>query len=203
MFFSEVIRNDKKELRPNENTYENHQFIWKLFGKPGSDRDFLFTLYNNRFYVVSSRVPNFESSNIQVRTKNYDSEFKEGEFLRFDVRLDVETRIGRKRMSIVSAYKKRFEEGHRLKNDEAMHEAFAEWFQKHSHKYGFKIRNFYIQGYDHYNFVKTETKEKVEFDSLDIRGVLEVKGPAVFSETLLRGFGKAKCFGCGLMLVAR
>jgi CRISPR system Cascade subunit CasE len=33
--------------------------------------------------------------------------------------------------------------------------------------------------------------------------VLEVVSPDVFLEALARGFGKAKAFGCGLMLIRR
>jgi CRISPR system Cascade subunit CasE len=33
--------------------------------------------------------------------------------------------------------------------------------------------------------------------------VLEVQAPHVFVRALHRGFGKAKAFGCGLMLIRR
>lgn len=38
---------------------------------------------------------------------------------------------------------------------------------------------------------------------LDLEGMLEVRDPARFVEALGRGFGRAKAFGCGLMLVRR
>lgn len=38
---------------------------------------------------------------------------------------------------------------------------------------------------------------------LDIEGVLEVGDPALFVEAVRHGFGRAKAFGCGLMLVRR
>ena len=38
---------------------------------------------------------------------------------------------------------------------------------------------------------------------LDLEGVLEVRDPVVFVEALGHGFGRAKAFGCGLMLVRR
>lgn len=38
---------------------------------------------------------------------------------------------------------------------------------------------------------------------LDVEGVLEVRDPARFTAALGHGFGRAKAFGCGLMLVRR
>jgi len=41
------------------------------------------------------------------------------------------------------------------------------------------------------------------FGSLDISGVLEVRDPAVFLGNLSKGFGRARAFGRGLMLIRR
>ena len=38
---------------------------------------------------------------------------------------------------------------------------------------------------------------------LDLEGILEVRDPERFVAALARGFGRAKAFGCGLMLVRR
>ncbi|MGI8497253.1 MAG: type I-E CRISPR-associated protein Cas6/Cse3/CasE [Gemmatimonadaceae bacterium] len=38
---------------------------------------------------------------------------------------------------------------------------------------------------------------------LDFEGVIEVRDPPTFVNSLARGFGRAKAFGCGLMLVRR
>lgn len=211
MYFNEVVRvNDRRKLQPNRNTYSDHQFVWKLFGRNDDLRDFIYTVHERKIYVVSTRTQNYKSSDIQVKTKPYEPSFEEGDPLRFDVRIDLEVRIGKKRIPIVSAYKQRLGEDHGLNRNELMHEAVADWFKKNSKRYGFKVRDFYIMGSHHFKFNKTKNRDdprnkndKVEFNSLDIRGVLEVTGPAVFVNTLHRGIGKARPFGCGLMLVAR
>jgi CRISPR system Cascade subunit CasE len=41
------------------------------------------------------------------------------------------------------------------------------------------------------------------FGVLDISGVLEVRDPARFLARLIQGFGRARAFGCGLMLIRR
>lgn len=45
--------------------------------------------------------------------------------------------------------------------------------------------------------------ESARLGVLDFDGVLEVRDPGLFVENLLRGFGRAKAFGCGLMLIRR
>jgi len=211
MYFSEVVRaNGHRRQQPNRNTYSDHQFVWGLFGRDDDIRDFIYTVHEDKIYVVSTRVQNYKNSAIQVRTKPYEPSFKEGNPLRFDVRFDGETRIGNDRKSIVNSYKERLGEDHDLNRNELMHEAVGDWFRRNSRNYGFKVRDYHIRGYHHYDFVKTKKSinprnknEKVKFDSLDIRGVLEVTGPAVFVNTLHRGIGKARGYGCGLILVAR
>jgi CRISPR system Cascade subunit CasE len=42
-----------------------------------------------------------------------------------------------------------------------------------------------------------------QFGILDMTGTLEVTEPAAFLARLAQGFGRAKAFGCGLMLVRR
>lgn len=45
--------------------------------------------------------------------------------------------------------------------------------------------------------------EPAQLGVLDFEGVLEVRDPALFVDRVLRGFGRAKAFGCGLMLIRR
>lgn len=42
-----------------------------------------------------------------------------------------------------------------------------------------------------------------QFGILDLTGTLEVTDPAAFLSALAHGFGRAKAFGCGLMLIRR
>ena len=42
-----------------------------------------------------------------------------------------------------------------------------------------------------------------QFGILDMTGTLEVTDPAAFLARLTQGFGRARAFGCGLMLIRR
>ena len=211
MYFSELLRKGYKNQQPNRNTYDTHQFLWDMFKHDQGRRNFIYTNNGNKIYTVSKEKPrNLTSQNVEIRTKLYNPSFKEGDFLRFDIRFDPEVRLDEKRIPLVTAYKARLREGCKMSWNELMHEATLSWFNKHSKRYGFRIHDCFVQGYYHYDFLKKKSKDdprnkskKVKFDSLDLRGVLEVTGPAVFSMALHHGIGKARAFGCGLMLVAR
>jgi CRISPR system Cascade subunit CasE len=46
-------------------------------------------------------------------------------------------------------------------------------------------------------------KAAIRIGVLDLEGVLVVSDPARFCHCLAQGFGRAKAFGCGLMLIRR
>lgn len=214
MYFGEIVKPGiSTNQQPNVNTNELHQFVWTLFHPMPEIRNFLYTLYNGKIYVVSSQKPQANGhTDLQIRVNDYDVSFKKGMPLRFDVRLSLSTRISYdQKIPLITAYKKKQNEN--LNWSELMHGALNEWFNKHSHKYGFRVRNFFVNGSHFYHFQKTGNgkKEKnngndkaktVRFHSMDVCGVLEVLGPEVFVNTLYQGIGKARCYGCGLMLVA-
>jgi len=204
MFFYEVIRGTGNYLQlPDVGTYEHHRFICDLFQHKKGIRDLLFVVYSNKYYVVSDNLPqNFDPKIVHIRSKSYQPVVEKGCPLRFDVRLTAEPRVKNVRTSLVPAYKEKLGKNHSLRRDTLMHDAAVDWFSKHSMKYGFKVRDLFIQGFHKYKFKKSDGSP-VDFDSLDIRGVLEVSSPAVFVSTLYRGIGKARAYGCGLMLVSR
>ena len=44
---------------------------------------------------------------------------------------------------------------------------------------------------------------KIRYSTLDYRGILTVTEVVGFEKVLMEGIGKAKAFGCGLMLIRR
>ena len=46
-------------------------------------------------------------------------------------------------------------------------------------------------------------QNKVTFGILDISGIITISDPKLFLESLGKGFGRAKAYGCGLMLIRR
>jgi CRISPR system Cascade subunit CasE len=60
-----------------------------------------------------------------------------------------------------------------------------------------------VDGYDQIHISRGRARRVIAFSVLDLEGVLEVQSPDRFVDALTRGFGKAKAFGCGLMLIRR
>ena len=55
-----------------------------------------------------------------------------------------------------------------------------------------------------YSTLRLDRKGRpAELGVLDFEGMLEVREPALFTMALAKGFGRAKAFGCGLMLIRR
>ena len=59
-----------------------------------------------------------------------------------------------------------------------------------------------VDGYDQRRLPR-ERGAAVAFSSIDFDGRLTVTDPALFLRQLAQGFGRAKAFGCGLMLIRR
>jgi len=69
---------------------------------------------------------------------------------------------------------------------------------------GFSIERdrLYIDGYEQVR-IPREGNRPISFSTLIFQGVLTVDAPERFLANVLRGFGAAKAFGCGLMLIRR
>lgn len=62
---------------------------------------------------------------------------------------------------------------------------------------------FQVRGYRVLSIDRGRGAKPLRVGVLDLEGVLEVRDPALFSNAVRQGFGRAKAFGCGLMLLRR
>jgi CRISPR system Cascade subunit CasE len=84
-----------------------------------------------------------------------------------------------------------------------MEEAGQSWLAAQGERYGFTVQGEpRIDGYDQ-RLIRRTGKPSVRFSVLDLDGILEVREPELFVAALRQGFGKAKAWGCGLMLIRR
>jgi CRISPR system Cascade subunit CasE len=86
----------------------------------------------------------------------------------------------------------------------AIREAGASWLAARGATAGFSVEpeRLHIEAYDSVRLPR-EGGRPVVFSTLTFRGVLTVDDPARFLASVIRGFGAAKAFGCGLMLIKR
>jgi CRISPR system Cascade subunit CasE len=100
------------------------------------------------------------------------------------------------------------------KRDEATAAAALNWMRAQGKRCGFKLA---VNPESDAPYLKASNYETIsiprikgtafqppaKFGVLDFEGIIEVTDPGLFLGQLARGFGKAKAFGCGLMLIRR
>jgi CRISPR system Cascade subunit CasE len=225
MYFSRVTIN-AREAEPEKlvalvkgDLYAIHQTLWHLFPTdPDAKRDFIFREESGKgwpfFYMVSRRRPAPLENLIDVETKPYWPQLSEGERLFFCLRanpvITKKTDSGRRvRHDVVMdakrSYPKPFAANSEISAGEIEYTAGIDWLQARSEKHGFRfapaeIRTF---GYRQQRFAGRKKRAPIRFSSLDFSGLLTVEDIDRFSHTLFNGLGRAKAFGCGLILVRR
>lgn len=229
MFLSkiEVAQGRFKEavfaLRDHE-IYAEHSMIWKLFPDDSdATRDFLYRKDDSGglpfYYLLSQRKPEATLDYLNVTTTSFSPKLKKGDHLHFSLRANaVITRkpddgsSRRIRRDIVDA---KIDEYRTKEPDSSQwppsaqihHEAGVEWLGKRGENLGFAINDLSVANHQYHQFKKPQdVKDRNErrFTSLDFVGALQVTDPQIFLEqALFQGIGRAKAYGCGLMLVRR
>jgi CRISPR system Cascade subunit CasE len=86
----------------------------------------------------------------------------------------------------------------------AMHDAGASWLARKGSLSGFSIEpdRLCMDGYEQVRIPRHGQRD-ITFSALIFQGLLTVDDPSRFVASIQRGFGAAKAFGCGLMLIRR
>jgi CRISPR system Cascade subunit CasE len=202
--------------------YADHQWLWHWFpAEVGTPRDFLFRRQDAegppRFYVVSERAPLPRLGAWQATTRAYVPQLKAGESLQFELRANPTVRHDRSgkssRHDVVMEAKKKllaergFQRWAEWTEDRpvlhaVIHEACAHWLERRGSTSGFEMdsNSLMVEGYAQH---REKRGGELRFTSVDLAGRLIVTDPTSFQSVLLQGLGRAKAFGCGLMLVRR
>lgn len=186
-----------------------HRLIWAAFAdSPERKRDFLWRQdEKRRWLVLSERRPEDPHRLFDIDSKDFAPILIKGDHLTFALRANaVVTRKGengkQKRCDVVMDRLRAFPKGHRARERQRLAvEAGRDWMVSQSAKAGFQLDSVDILAY------RTEKiprgKESIELGVLDLDGYLTIEEPQLFLSALVSGFGKAKGFGCGLMLIRR
>lgn len=207
---------------------ETRDFIWReekpgqymiLSRKPPSDPHSLFDLQHKEFApeLAAGDVLSFElRANPVVHRK------AEGARLG---KTDHRGRTRGVRCDIVMDALKPYGDRHGPRDEEGRTEraqrrfdltksAARAWIETQGEKYGFRLvmnpeKGEPYLGVTNYETIKvprmngSRLAPSASFGVLDFSGLIEVTDPAMFVARLGQGFGKAKAFGCGLMLIRR
>src|SRR5271170_411010 len=167
-----------------------------------------------KFYLLGPR-PLDHSPFFRIETKPYAPDLRPTDRLAFNLRVNatvarkgnVDAR-GRSRRSDVAMDRMRAEEaggadiaGRAERRLKAAESATAEWLQRIGERDGFALKALRLEAY------RVETLPRLgrgaDIGVSDVEGALEVTDDKRFLARLLAGFGRAKAFGCGLMLLRR
>ncbi|RMD94324.1 MAG: type I-E CRISPR-associated protein Cas6/Cse3/CasE [Alphaproteobacteria bacterium] len=203
----------------------HHRLIWSAFaGDPEASRDFLWRdMGRGQFMVLSPRPPAASALFEPPEVKPFTPDLSPGDRLAFVLRANATRTIKTDRittsgkrerqhndvvMEALRSIPRRRElppdEGSRRARQrlELAQKAGANWLAGQGARGGFLLLDCHVSAYD-VRDLPGQGKRRPRFGVLDFEGVLEVTEPPAFLARLCHGFGRAKAFGCGLMLIRR
>jgi len=199
----------------------NHRLVWAVFaGDPDARRDFLWRAEGEgRFLALSARAPIASPLFEPHAIKPFAPALNAGDRLHFSLRTNATRARGvgpglrGQRVDVVMDTLHRMGAVDRAKaRDGAAHSAALGWMAAQGVANGFHVARdeddkpalnvvdyavVAIPGHS------GRRRGQPQFGVLDLAGTLVVDDPAAFVARLAQGFGRARAFGCGLMLIRR
>jgi CRISPR system Cascade subunit CasE len=201
-------------LRENAATDGGHRLLWTLFARDStaaaSTRLFLYRRVDDRTYMIVSEAPPHDAHKLwQLGPKPYDPRPVMGERYRFILRANPAMAISqdnRKSLrvdAVMHAKRQAKASGKDWQREDEAAAALA-WLHKREDAIGVRfareachVRD-YVQGR-----VPRKDAAPARFSTVDFEGAFEVVDSAKLVTALFSGIGKARAFGCGLMLIRR
>ena len=190
-----------------------HHLMWYLFAdEVRRTRDFLWReLEPGMFLTLSARRPEDPHRLFAIdEPKCFAPLLKGGDHLRFSLRANpvVRRRVGPEhrlaKHDVVMHALRHGEGGHAARRSTTVRQAGFAWIQKQGARHGFRVQpgEILVDGYAQHR-IRRRGSGVVSYSTLDFNGVLRVEDPSAFLVGVRLGFGSAKAYGCGLMLLRR
>ena len=189
-----------------------HRLVWAIFADtPDRQRDFLWREEApGRFMALSARPPEPVPDLFDVDFKPFEPALAHGDRLGFTLRANpVVSRVatpgqrGKRHDVVMDVLRHVPEQDRAAARFEIATQAGLAWLTRQGAVHGFAPDHVGVDGYETVRVPRDEGRKPVQFSQLEFTGTLTVTDPAVFLSALATGFGRARAFGCGLMLVRR
>jgi len=189
-----------------------HRLVWALFADgPERRRDFLWREEApGRLLTLSARPPHDPHGLFELDWKPFAPVLAPGDRLGFALRANpvvarpqAPGHRGKRHDVVMDALRAAPRETRAEARRAAVLSAGHAWLVRQGEAHGFAPEGeVVVDGYDRV-VVPREGGAPAVFGVLDFQGVLTVRDPGRFLAALARGFGRARAFGCGLMLIRR
>lgn len=181
---------------------------------------------DGRYLILSREQPHDPHDIFDLETQEFAPKLSEGDRLKFALRAnpvvsskseftDEQKRNRGKRVDVVMNALKAVHQtnwssktGRAFERDRLVTETTQAWLVHQGGKHGFKLSSeggFIAEGYSQVQVARGSRNRRraAGFSVVNLTGEIAVTDPAAFLSRLPLGFGSAKAFGCGLMLIRR
>jgi CRISPR system Cascade subunit CasE len=199
-------------INPADRAGASHKLVWALFAdSTDRRRDFLWREEKpGHFMALSSRPPDDPHRLFELDFKPFVPALSVGDRLGFSLRAnpivarpEARGERGKRHDVVMNALRNVPQSERATSRPEAVLSAGRAWLARQGEVHGFApAGDADVDGYDSLRIPRATGKPAV-FGVLDISGVLEIQDPSRFLAQLPQGFGRARAFGCGLMLIRR
>lgn len=187
-----------------------HRLIWTVFADDSSrKRDFLWRQDDKRrWFVLSRRPPDNSHGLFEIETRPFAPHLATGQRLAFALRANAvvtrkDTNSRGKRSDVVMDRLRGIPQAERAQaRNRIAVEAARDWLAAQGAAAGFAVNRIDAIAYRNEK-IPRERKSAIQLGLLDFEGEISVEQPKAFLAALASGIGKAKAFGCGLMLIKR
>lgn len=189
-----------------------HRLLWTLFADgPERERDFLWREdAQGKIFILSRRPPVDAHALFDLDHRPFAPELTSGDRLRFSLRANAVVARGApgapsKRHDLVMDALSRVPRSERADaREEAVLHAARAWLARIGPGAGFEPVSDRVVpvAYDRLSVPRGAGKAAI-FGIMDIEGQMVVREPSRLLARMAEGFGRARSFGCGLMLIRR
>ena len=219
-YFTRISFNTSSDMKKlarelYQNSYLEHQLLWQLFDSDSkAKRDFLYrqTVEQGqiKYYILSKREPIDKRDIWQtVQFKIYNPKLTEGQKLFFMLRANpviFSPDKKRKRYDVVLHEKKKMNYNQlplekKPPLQKVIQDSCLKWLTARASSNGFVVneKEVVVDGYRQHKL----NKKNIIYSSVDFQGLLTVSEPELLKSSLIKGIGKSKAFGCGLLLIKK
>lgn len=199
--------------RAEDRVLAGHKLLWTLFADSAErERDFLWREEDSgQYLILSARPPADTIGLFDIESpKEFAPSLASGNQLEFALRANATVAKAQGKGVRGTRSDVIMDAIHGLAGSEragaraaAVQTAGVRWLAMQGERWGFRVERETVQVVRYHVMRLPKEGRTMSIGVLDYQGVLQVTDPVSFTTMLTTGLGRAKAFGCGLMLVRR